>query len=53
MREKEERGEEEGALLHFIASLLHPVLIDTEALKKMSAWAESVCVCLHVCRHIH
>lgn len=53
MREKQ-RGEE-GALLHFIASLLHPVLIDTEALKKMSVWADSVCVCVcvHVCRCIH
>lgn len=29
-----------------LRSLLHPVLIDTEALKKMSAWAGSMCVCM-------
>lgn len=31
-----------------LPSLLHPVLIDTEALKEMSAWAESMCVCVCV-----
>lgn len=31
-----------------LPSLLHPVLIDTEALKKMSVQTRSVCVCLCV-----
>lgn len=37
------KREHSFTLLH---SLLHPVLIDTKALKKMSAWAGSVCVCV-------
>lgn len=30
-----------------LPSLLHPVLIDTEALKEMSAWTMCACVCVH------
>ena len=30
-----------------LPSLLHPVLINTEALKKMSARTECVCACVH------
>lgn len=36
-----------------LPSLLHPVLIDTEALKEMSAWTECVRVSMCVCRCIH
>lgn len=45
-----------------LPSLLHPVLINTEALKEMSAWTRCVCVhiiyiytkvCMYVCMYMH